>query len=149
MYILFAHIYLTFSLGQLKVDVSKEDVPVEEPRERAVQVLVRVDEPKDFKKSTGIEADTEDVPMKVLSDSEVDSDVVSDIEEEEKLCDIEKEEEKLFPKDWAGQVEEEESEPREDLVVDTEQKEAVLSIGEALREEFKKGRGRDREKRIC
>ena len=63
------------------------------------------------------------------------------------MCDTEKE--KLIPKDWAGQVEEEESKPREDLVVDTEQKEAVLSIGEALREEFKKGRCQDREKRFC
>ena len=36
-------------------------------------------------------------------------------------------------------MEEEESKPREDL--DTEQKKAVLSIGEALGEEFKKGRG--------
>ena len=54
------------------------------------------------------------------------------------MCDIEKE--KLIPKGWAGQVEEE-SKPREDLVVDTEQKKAVLSIGQALGEEFKKGRG--------
>ena len=81
-----------------------------------------------------------------LPRQEKDSDVVSDIEEEEKLCDTEKE--KLIPKDWAGQVEEEESKPREDLVVETEQKEAVLSIGEALREAgFQKGRGQDREKR--
>ena len=34
---------------------------------------------------------------------------------------IEKEEGKLIPKDWAGHVEEEESKPKEDLVVDTEQ----------------------------
>ena len=86
--------------------------------------------------------------MKVQSDSDVDSDIVSNIEEQ-KQWDIEKEEETLIPKDWAGQVEEEESKPREDLFVDTEQKETVLSTGEALREEFKKGRGQDREKRIC
>ena len=78
--------------------------------------------------------------MKVQSESNVDRDVVSDIEEEEKLCDVEKDE-KLIPKDWAGQVKEEESKPREDLVVNTEQKKAVLSIGEALREEFKKEKG--------
>ena len=70
-------------------------------------------------------------------DSDINSDIDSDIEEEEKS------------KDWAGQVEEEESRPREDLVVDTEQKEAALSIAGALREQFKKGRGQDREKRIC
>ena len=34
----------------------------------------------------------------------------------------EKEEEKLIPKDWAGQVEEEESKPKERPVVDTEEK---------------------------
>ena len=76
-----------------------------------------------------------------LPRQEKDSDVVSDIEEEEKLCDTEKE--KLIPKDWAGQVEEEESNPREDLIVDSEQKEAVLSIREALIEKFKKGRGQE------
>ena len=77
--------------------------------------------------------------MKVESESNVDSDVVSDIEEV-KLCNVDKDE-KIFPKDWAGQVEEDESKPREDLVLDTEQTKTVLSIGEALREEFKKGRG--------
>ena len=70
-------------------------------------------------------------------DSDVDSDVVSNIEEE-KMYDIEREEEKLIPKDWAGQVEEE-SRPRDDLVVNTKQKEAFLSI----EEEFKKGGGQD------
>ena len=55
------------------------------------------------------------------------------------MCDIEREE-KLIPKDWAGQVEEE-SRPREDLVVKTERKEAFLNIAEV----FKKGGGQDRE----
>ena len=50
-------------------------------------------------------------------DSDVDSDVVSNIEEEEKLCDIRKKSSDI-----------------------KEQKEAVLSILEALKEEFKKGR---------
>ena len=65
--------------------------------------------------------------------------------EEEESSDVEEEEKS---RDWADQVEEEvKKEATEKLVVETEQKQAVLSIVKAIREEFKKGRIQDREKR--
>ena len=58
------------------------------------------------------------------------------MEEEERSSDIEESKEEEVKK-----------EATEKLVVETEQKQAVLSIVKAIREEFKKGRIQDREKR--
>ena len=57
--------------SDIEVDVSKEDAPVEEPREKAVQEAVFVDKPKDFMESSGFVADTEDDKSDVLEDVSV------------------------------------------------------------------------------